>query len=158
MQYMCLVYQEEKKLDALSQDELDAVVGACIGWVEELEKSGHHIFSAGLQSVRTATTVRHQNGKLSLTDGPFAETKEFLGGFTLIKARDLNEAIHLASKFPAARLGSMEVRPVLESDGELTDALDQKIGAAIRRNAPGIDPTAASRFASISQPTTAREP
>jgi hypothetical protein len=157
MQYLCLVYQEEKKLDALSQDQLDAVVGACIGWVEELEKSGHHIFSAGLQSVRTATTVRHRNGKVSLTDGPFAETKEFLGGFTLIKARDLNEAIRLASKFPASHLGSMEVRPVLESDGELSDSLDQKIAAAFRRNAPGTDPTTASRFASVPQPKPARE-
>ena len=158
MQYMCLVYQDEKKLDALSEDELDAVVGACIGWVEELEKSGHHIFSAGLQCVRTATTVRHRNGKVSLTDGPFAETKEFLGGFTLIRATDLNEALHLASKFPAAHLGSIEVRPVLESDGEATDALDKKIAAAFLRNAPGIDPTTASRFASIPQPKPAREP
>jgi hypothetical protein len=146
-----------KKLDALSEDEMDAVVSACIGWVEELEKSGHHIFSAGLQCVRTATTVRHRNGKVSLTDGPFAETKEFLGGFTLIKATDLNEALDLASKFPAAHLGSMEVRPVLESDGELTDALDKKIGAAVRRNAPGIDPIAVSRMASVPQPKPARE-
>jgi hypothetical protein len=159
MQYMCLVYQDEKKLDALSQDEMDAVVGACIGWVDQLEKSGHHIFSAGLQCVRTATTVRHRDGKVSQTDGPFAETKEFLGGFTLINARDKKEAIHLASTFPAAHLGSMEVRPVLEGHGELTDALDKKIGAAFRRNsAPGIDPTIASRFVSIPQPNPASEP
>jgi hypothetical protein len=159
MQYMCLVYQDEKKLDALSQDEMDAVVGACIGWVDQLEKSGHHIFSAGLQCVRTATTVRHRDGKVSQTDGPFAETKEFLGGFTLINARDKKEAIHLASTFPAAHLGSMEVRPVLEGDGELTDALDKKIGAAFRRDsAQGIDPTIASRFVSIPQPNPASEP
>jgi hypothetical protein len=158
MKYLCLVYQEENKLDTLSPDELGALVGACSGWVEQLEQGGHHIFSAGLQSVRTATTVRRRNGKLSATDGPFAETTEFLGGFTLISARDLNEAIHLASQFPAAHLGSTEVRPVLESDGELSDALDQKIAAAIRRNASGIDPTAASRMASIPQPKTAREP
>src|SRR5262245_9594143 len=106
MKYLCLVYHEEHKLAALSQAQMDALVGACIGWVEELEKGGHHIYSAGLQSVRTATTVRHREGKPSLTDGPFAETKEFLGGFTLIQARDLNEAIQLASKFPAARVGS----------------------------------------------------
>jgi hypothetical protein len=158
MKYLCLVYQEESKLDALSPDEMDAIVGACTGWVEQLEKSGHHIFSAGLQSVRSATTVRHRNGKLSATDGPFAETTEFLGGFTLINARDLNEAIQLASQFPAAHLGSIEVRPVLESDGELSDALDQKIAAAIRRNSSGIDPAAASRMVSIPQPKTARKP
>src|SRR2546425_816893 len=74
MKYVCLVYHEEEKLAALSQAQMDGLVGACIGWVEELEASGHHIFSAGLQSVRTAATVRHRNGKLSMTDGPFAET------------------------------------------------------------------------------------
>lgn len=140
MKYLCLVYHEEQKLAALSQPQMDGLVHACIGWVEELEKCGHHIFSAGLQSVRTATTVRHRDGTLSVSDGPFAETKEFLGGFTLINARDLNEAIQIAAKFPAARLGSMEVRPVLEPDGELTSALDQKIAAAIRRRENGVDP------------------
>ncbi len=151
MKYLCLVYHEEEKLDALSQPQMNALVGACIDWVEDLETTGHHVISAGLQSVRTATTVRHRNGKLSLTDGPFAETKEVLGGFTLINARDLNEAIQIASKFPAARVGSMEVRPVLELDGELTGALDQKIGAAIRRNAAGIKITGAARMPSIPQ-------
>ena len=152
MKYLLyLVYHEEEKLDALSPAQMNALVGGCIDWVEDLEKTGHHILSAGLQSVRTATTVRHRNGKLSLTDGPFAETKEVLGGFTLINARDLNEAIQIASKFPAARLGSMEVRPVLELDGELTGALDQKIGAAIRGNVAGIRLTGAARMASIPQ-------
>jgi hypothetical protein len=151
MKYLCLVYHEEEKLDALSQAQMDALVGACIDWVEDLEKTGHHIFSAGLQNVRTATTVRNRNGNLTLTDGPFAETKEVLGGFTLINARDLNEAIQIASKFPAARLGSMEVRPVLELDGELSGALDQKIGAAIRRNTSGIKLTGVARMASIPQ-------
>jgi len=151
MKYLCLVYHEEQKLDALSQPQMDALVGACLGWVEELQKSGHHVYSAGLQSIRTATTVRHRDGKLTISDGPFAETKEFLGGFTLINAKDLNEAIQIASKFPAARLGSMEVRPVLEPGGELTSALDRKIADAIRRNAPGIDPATAARMASIPQ-------
>jgi hypothetical protein len=152
MKYLCLVYQEEKKLDALSQGELDALVGDCIAWMLELEKNGRHIFSAGLQSFRRATTVRDRNGKLSITDGPFAETKEHLGGFTLLSARDLNEAIELASRLPAARLGSIEVRPILEPDVELTDAVDQKIGAAFRRTTPRVDPTVAGRIASIQQP------
>src|SRR5262245_17855939 len=141
MQYACLVYHEEQKLHALSQAQMDGLVHACIGWVEELERSGHHVFSAGLQSVRSATTVRHREGSLSVSDGPFAETKEFLGGFTLIEARDLNEAIQIASKFPAARLGSMEVRPILQPDGHLSCPLDQKIASAIRRHAPGIEPS-----------------
>lgn len=158
MKYLCLVYQDDNKLDALSQGKLDALVGAVTGWVEQLERGGHHIFSAGLQSVRTATTLTRRNGSLTATDGPFAETTEVLGGFTLINARDLNEAIQLASQFPAGHPGRIEVRPVLESDGELSDALDQKIAAAIRRNASGIDPAVASRMASIPQPKTARKP
>lgn len=133
MQYLCLVYHEEKKLEALTDDELAATVTDCIGWVQELARGGHHVASAGLQCVRTATTVRNRNGKVTITDGPFAETKEFLGGFTLIDARDLNEAIQIASKHPAARVGTVEVRPLLEPDLVLIDPLDRKIGAAVRR-------------------------
>jgi hypothetical protein len=133
MQYACLVYHEEKKLDAVPEAELAAMVSACRAWLDELKRGGHHVFSAGLQSFRTATTMRHRNGKLSVTDGPFAETKEFLGGFTILEARDLNEAIRLASKLPAARLGSVEVRPVLAPDVEFTDRIDRKIGVAMRQ-------------------------
>ena len=157
MKYLCLVYHEEQKLEALSQSRMDALVAACIGWVEELERSGHHVFSAGLQSVRNAATVRHRDGKLSVTDGPFAETKEFLGGFTLINARDLNEALQLASKFPAARFGSMEVRPVLESDGEPACALDQKIAAAIRQSASLVDPAVAAKMVSLPRSSADRK-
>ena len=106
MKYACLVYHEEKRLHALCEEELAAIVGECGAWVEDLEKGGHHVFSAGLQSIRTATTVRNWNGQLAMTDGPFAETKEFLGGFTIIEARDLNEALHLVSSFPAGRIGT----------------------------------------------------
>ena len=130
MQYMCLVYHEEKKIDALSSVELAALVSECGAWVKEL--GGHHVFSAGLQCDRTAITVRNRNGKIVISDGPFAETKEFLGGFTIINASDLNEAIQLASTLPAVRIGSIEVRPLLEPDGQLTDPLDQKIAAAFR--------------------------
>src|SRR5687767_6151550 len=91
MKYLCLVYQEESKLAALSAPEMDALVGGCINWVGELEHSGHHVLSAGLQTVATAACVRNRGGELSVTDGPFAETKEFLSGFILINARDLNE-------------------------------------------------------------------
>jgi ketosteroid isomerase-like protein len=132
--YLCLVYQEDEKLDALSPRELDSLVAECVVWVDELDRSGRHIYSAGLQSVRSATTLRKRNGQLSMTDGPFAETKEHLGGFTLLRARDLNEAIQLASRLPAARLGSVEVRPVLESTADLPDAIDRKIAAALRRS------------------------
>jgi hypothetical protein len=133
MKYACLVYHEAKKVTDLSEAELAAILAECEAagaWKEELEKGGHHVFSAGLQSVRTATTVRNYNGKLSMTDGPFAETKECLGGFTIIEARDLNEALQLVSKFASA-LVTVEVRPVLDANAELTDPLDQKIAAAM---------------------------
>ena len=95
MRFLCLVYQVEEKLAALSQHEMDSLVGACMRWTEDLEKAGHHVLSAGLQSVRSAATVRIRDGSAQVTDGPFAETKEFLGGFTLIDARDLDEALRL---------------------------------------------------------------
>jgi hypothetical protein len=132
MKYICLVYHEEKDLDGLSKDRLGALVGECGAWVGDLEKSGQHVYSAGLQCTRTATTLRSRNGNLTLTDGPFAETKEFLGGFTIVEARDLNEAIQIASKLPAVRVGSVEVRPVLDPNLEMTDPLDRKIASVIR--------------------------
>jgi hypothetical protein len=112
MKYLCLVYQEETKLDALSESEYDAVVSEVLDYREELRQSGHYIVSSPLQPVQMATTIRVRNGKVSITDGPFAETKEQLGGFYLIEARDLNDAIRLASKMPPARLGCIEVRPL----------------------------------------------
>jgi hypothetical protein len=113
--------------------------------------------SAGLQTIRTAATVRVREGKILTTDGPFAETKEFLGGFTLIDAKDLGEALQIAAKFPAAHLGSMEVRPVLEPEGAMADPLDQKIQAAIRQTATGINPFAASKMLSVHQSDSMEE-
>jgi hypothetical protein len=112
MKYLCLVYTEEKLLDAMPKDEFEAFSDEHVALDEELKKSGHSILAEALQPVRTATTVRVRNGRLSTTDGPFAETKEQLGGFYLIEARDLNEAIQAAARIPAARLGSIEVRPL----------------------------------------------
>jgi hypothetical protein len=135
MKFICLVYNDEKSLEALSDGELGKLVGECGAWVADLEEGGYHVSSMGLQSVRTATTVRSRGGKMAVTDGPFAETKEQLGGFTVIEARDLNEALQLASRLPAARIGSIEVRPVLEVGADFTTALDRKIGVAMRRHA-----------------------
>ncbi len=114
MKYLCLVYLEEKKLDAMSKTELDALIDERLAYDDVLRKSGHFIVAEPLQSVQAATTVRVRSGKVSITDGPFAETKEQLGGFFLINARDLNEAIQVAAKVPSARLGSVEVRPIWE--------------------------------------------
>jgi hypothetical protein len=107
LKYLCLVYAEERKLDEIQDSE-------CMANGEGLKTSGHYIAAEALQSVSAATTVRVRNGKLTVTDGPFAETKEQLAGFYLIDARDLNEAIQLAAKIPPARVGSIEVRPVRE--------------------------------------------
>ncbi|MGH8582582.1 MAG: YciI family protein [Gammaproteobacteria bacterium] len=114
MKYLCLAYEEENKLNALSRSEWDVLRGETLAYVEALRRNGHLIVTHALQSVETATTVRVRSGKLAVTDGPFAETKEQLGGFFLIEARDLNEAIQVASKWPSARLGSIEVRPIEE--------------------------------------------
>jgi hypothetical protein len=151
MRFLCLVYHEEEKLAALSQPQMDSLVGACINWVVELEKGGHHILSAGLKSVRSAATVRVRNGELVTTDGPFAETKEFLGGFTLINARDFDEALQLAAKFPSAQIGSMEVRPVLEPGESVDDQLDRKILSAIQQHSSGVSRFAASNMVSLPQ-------
>jgi hypothetical protein len=136
MKYACLVYHDASKLADLSEaEQLAAILAECEAagaWKAELEKGRHHVFSAGLQSVGTATTVRKCDGKVSVTDGPFAETKEFLGGFTIIEARDRNEALQLASRFASA-LVTVEVRPVFNGDAQLTDPLDKKVAAALRQ-------------------------
>lgn len=107
MKYLLLVYSEEKSLETVADSE-------CLANSEVLKQGGHHIAAEALQPVQTATTVRVRNGKLSITDGPFAETKEHLAGFYLVDARDLNEAIQLAARIPPVRVGSIEVRPVRE--------------------------------------------
>lgn len=112
MKYLCLIYNDETKLDAMSTDEVDAFCGEHVAYEDELREDGQLIVAAPLESVQTATTVRVRSDKLSITDGPFTETTEQLGGIFLIDARDLNDAIRIASKIPSARLGSIEVRPV----------------------------------------------
>jgi hypothetical protein len=107
MKYLCLVYLEQQKLHAVPDRE-------CATCGDGLRRSGVLVAAEALEPVETATTVRIRNGKLTVTDGPFAETKEQLAGFYLIDARDLNEAIQVASKIPPAREGSVEVRPVRE--------------------------------------------
>jgi len=112
MKYICLAYEEESKLVSLSKSEWDVLRAETLNYVEELRRNGHLIAAEPLKSVRSATTVRVRGGKVSMTDGPFAETKEQLGGFFMIQARDLNEAIRLATGWPSARIGSIEVRPI----------------------------------------------
>jgi hypothetical protein len=105
MKYLCLVYVDEQRLGELPDED-------CVAYDAAIRKSGHCIASEALESVQTATTVRVRNGKLSVADGPFAETKEQLGGFYMIEAADLNEAIQIASRIPPARVGCVEIRPI----------------------------------------------
>ena len=107
MKYLCLVYMDENDIAHVADTE-------CNACNEEFKRRGHHIAAEALQPVRTATSVRLRNGKMTVTDGPFAETKEQLAGFYLIDAKDLDEAVQLAAKIPPARVGSIEVRPVRE--------------------------------------------
>jgi hypothetical protein len=115
VKYLCLAYEEERALDSLSGEQWAALRNDTLAYVEELRRNGRLVVTHALQSVRNATTVRMRHDRLSVTDGPFAETKETLGGFFLIEASDLNEAIQVAAKWPSARFGSIEVRPIEEA-------------------------------------------
>jgi len=114
MKFMFLIYHEEKTLDTLPDGEMQNLVDGALDYMEELRQSGHFIVSNALQRGRTARTIRVRGGKVTATDGPFAETKEQLGGFFLIEAKDLDEACAVAARFPPARIGTIEVRPVQE--------------------------------------------
>lgn len=107
MKYICLVYGEEKKIGAMDDDE-------CMTFDAGLRADGRCVASEALQQVRTAATLRVREGRVTVTDGPFAETKEQLAGFYLIDVKDLDEAVEIASKIPPARVGSIEIRPVRE--------------------------------------------
>lgn len=123
MKYLCLAYEEEQKLNGLSEAEWQILRQETLDYVRALQASHHLLDARPLRSATTASTLRVRDGKLQVTDGPFAETKEQIGGFFLIEASDQEEAIRIAAKWPSARLGSIEVRPV---DEELR--LDRRYG------------------------------
>jgi hypothetical protein len=114
MKYLCMIYDDEKKWGTMPKDQMDTMLGEYGAFTESIKKSGHYIGGEPLQPTHTASTVRVRQGKVSATDGPFAETKEQLGGFYLIDAKDLNEAIQVASRIPSAKTGSIEVRPIMD--------------------------------------------
>ncbi len=116
MKYLCLVYLDETMWDAMSEREYDTLVAEVLAYREDLRRSGHFVVSEALHHGQPAPAVQVRNGKVSVTDGPFVETKEQLGGFYVIAAGDLNEAIRVASKIPSARLGRVEVRSIKELD------------------------------------------
>ncbi len=114
MKYICLGYMEEKKWETLSESERNAFMDECFAYDDELRKNGHFIGGEALQGPRNAATLRFRNGKVSVTDGPFAETKEQLGGVLILEATDLNHAIQLMSKHPGVRGGPFEIRPAAD--------------------------------------------
>lgn len=114
MKYLCLIYDAESVLTAMPKAEMERFLGEYMAFGREHREQGTVLGGNRLRPVQDATTVRIRNGKVSATDGPFAETKEQLGGYFLVEARDLNEAIQVASRIPSARTGSIEVRPIWE--------------------------------------------
>jgi hypothetical protein len=118
MKYLCLIYENEKNFETMSPADGEAIMGEYFAFTDGIRRSGQYVAGEALHPTNTATTVKVRNGKVSTTDGPFAETKEQLGGFYLIEAKDLNDAIQVAAKIPSARFGAVEVRPVMDFSAE----------------------------------------
>jgi hypothetical protein len=129
MKYLCLIYENEKTWESLPPAESEAIMNEYFKFTDDIRKNGKYVAGEALQPTATATTVRVRNGKVSTTDGPFAETKEQLGGFYLIEAKDLNDAIQVASRIPSARLGAVEVRPVVDFSQEAAKREQEAAGA-----------------------------
>ena len=113
MKYLCLIYDEESLWQKMSQDEMGRMMGEYNAFGSDIKASGHYIGGEALQPTSSATTIRVLNGKTITSDGPFAETNEQLGGFYMIEAKDLNDALQVAARIPGAKLGSIEVRPIM---------------------------------------------
>lgn len=114
MKYLCLIYEDEKNWSRYTEAEGKKIFGEYMQFTEDIKKSGHYLGGNALKPTQTATTMRVRDGKRLTTDGPFAETKEQLGGYYLIEAADLDAAINVAARIPSARAGSVEVRPIAE--------------------------------------------
>jgi hypothetical protein len=113
MKYLCLIYENEKDWENVPPADGEAIMNEYFAFSEGIRRSGQYVAAEALQPTATATTVKVRNGKVSTTDGPFAETKEQLGGYYLVEAADLDAAIAIAAKIPGARSGSVEVRPIM---------------------------------------------
>ena len=112
MKYLCLIYSEEKMWQTMSKADGDTMKAEYMQFTDDISKNGHYLGGNPLQPTAVATSVRVRAGKVTTTDGPFAETKEQLGGYYLVEAKDLNDAIQVAAKIPGARVGTVEVRPI----------------------------------------------
>ena len=125
MKYICLGYYDEKKWEKLSESERHAMMDECFAYDDVLRKNGNFAGGEALQGAQNATTLRWQNGKVAVTDGPYAETKEVLGGILILEARDLNHAIQLMTKHPGVKAGPFEIRPAADL-GEMIRASEQR--------------------------------
>lgn len=132
MKYICLGYIEPNKFENLSETERNALVDECLAYDEELRKNGHYAGGDGLQPPQTATTLRWANGKVSITDGPYAETKEQIGGILILEARDLNHAIQLMSKHPGVKAGPFEIRPAADLSEMIRESERRRAGAGAK--------------------------
>lgn len=125
MKFICLGYADETKLRAMSEEELSTLMEECLAYDDELKRGGHFAGGEALQSAKNAVTLRHRGGKVDVTDGPFAETKEQLGGILILEAKDLNQAIALMSKHPGVKFGPFEIRPADEEFMKMVEARSQ---------------------------------
>lgn len=128
MKFICLGYYDEKKFNALSQNEQGAMMERCFAYDDELQKNGHWVGGEALQAASYAT-VRSQNGKVTVTDGPFVESKEVLGGILILEANDLQHAVELMSKHPGLQMGPFEIRAIDEEFGAMVAARRQAMNA-----------------------------
>jgi hypothetical protein len=122
MKYICLGYYDEKTWETMSENERNALIDACFAYDDVLRKNGHVVGGEALQSARNATTLRWKNGKVFITDGPYAETKEQLGGILVLEARDLNHAVQLMSKHPGVKAGPFEIRSAEDLTGMIRES------------------------------------
>ena len=130
VKYMCLGYLDEKRFGAMTEAERNAFMDACFAYDDVLRAKGHFLTGEGLENARTATTVRVKNGKPFVTDGPFMETKEQLGGVFILEARDLDEAIQLISNHPGIAAAGFEIRPIADMSGALQASEKRRQAAA----------------------------
>jgi hypothetical protein len=136
MKYICLGYLDEKKWEGMSEDERNALMDDCFAYDDVLRQGGHFVGGEALQSARDATTLRYLNGKVSVTDGPYAETKEQLGGFLILEATDLDHAIQLMSKHPGVKAGPFEIRAVEDLTPVIRESEARRRSAASRSSRP----------------------
>lgn len=133
MKYICLGYIEPNKFETMPEAERNAMVDECFDYDDELRAKGHFAGGEGLQPPQTAATLRWKDGKVSITDGPYAETKEQIGGILLLEARDLNHAIQLMSKHPGVKAGPFEIRPAADMTDMIRESAQRRAAAKAKQ-------------------------